>query len=557
MRVALVQFDSWVGGISENLLRIETLIRRESRNADLFVLPELSLVGYPPRDLLAYPHILKAEVDAVAQLQALSAQEKIGILVNHCEESEKSLKGLWNCATLFDSGKNLGNIRKQRLPFYDIFEEERFFSPYTENQKNLEFRGTSLGVFICEDAWDEIAAFGKKDLRKHSLPSQVLTRLQTADLLINISASPFYLGKIERREAIFQKFASELKKPLLYVNSVGAQDDILFDGRSFALDARGKVLGRAACFVEDLLIADIKTEKVETRVPTKTISNPWEELALGIQLGIRDYVEKTGFQKVILGLSGGIDSALVALLAARALGPENVQAVSIPTKFNSAETKKDARDFAQALGIQFQEISIQPMVDLFTSTLKISDQGLTHENLQSRIRGVLLMALSSQNRTLLLAGGNKSELAMGYSTLYGDLCGALLPIGDLYKTEVYALARWLNDEKTVFPASMLERAPSAELAPNQKDSDSLPEYPILDTYLTDFVENQAREALKWVGFPEPSLKGRDLFIRHAAQEFKRRQTAPVLKVHQRSFGAGWKMPVVKALLPENLRKKTP
>ncbi len=554
MRFALIQMNSWVGGVADNQARIEKILTENSNSSDLFVLPELALVGYPPRDLLAYPHILKSEAEAVSELARLSKKLGIGLLINHCEEGDGARKGLWNAATLFEKGQKVGSVRKQRLPYYDIFEEERFFSPYRGPQDDLMFRGIKLGVFICEDAWDEVLAFGKNDRRRHSEDSACLPRLRNADIIINVSASPFYLEKSAQRELLFLNLAKKLRKPLLYVNSVGAQDDVIFDGRSFASDSNGKILARAAAFREDILFFDSLQNSAQTQSSSLAIEPKWPELKEAICLGIRDYAAKTGFKKLLLGLSGGIDSALVCYLACESLGAANVIALSMPTQFNSEETKEEARTFAKNLGISFQELPIQDSVDHFVKVLGLGP-GLTLENLQSRLRGILLMATSAEKQALLLACGNKSELAMGYSTLYGDLCGALLPIGDLYKTEVYGLARWINESenRSVFSEALLLRAPSAELAPNQKDSDSLPEYSVLDSYLEDFIENQARQAYQWKAFPSPELNGPDLFRRHASQEFKRRQSPPVLKLHQRSFGSGWRLPIAKAHQPDQKR----
>ncbi len=553
MKVALLQFNSLVGGVAQNLEKISKKIREISSVADLLVLPELALLGYPPKDLLALPHYLAAEEAALMDLAKLSGELKMGILVSHCERSVEAPKGLWNSATLFDKGQNLGSVRKSRLPFYDIFEEERFFSPYEKTQSNIFFRGKQLGIYICEDAWDDFLGFGKNDRRHHPTHNSSIARLKEADLIINLSASPFCVGKSFQRHELFQKTAKLLGKPLLYINSWGAQDDIIFDGRSFAVDSEGQLIAEAKAFAEDVLMVKPfeKNPAAEIQVPER-----WTEISDALILGVRDYAQKSGFKKIILGMSGGIDSALVCWIAAKALGPKNVIAVSMPTQFNSAETRSDAASISKNLRVEFREIPIQDSVDLYAKTLQIPNSGLTFENLQSRVRGTILMALSNESGALLLACGNKSELAMGYATLYGDMCGGLLPIGDLFKTDVFGLCRWINqqlnqqknqlDNLAPFPDSIITRPPSAELAPGQKDSDSLPDYSILDAYLEDFIEDQGRHAIEWKNFPDPKTNGHDLYKKFARQEFKRRQAAPILKVRTRSFGSGWHMPLAKS-----------
>lgn len=555
LRICILQLNPLVGDITHNLSQIRRAIEKDPRRADLYVTPELALVGYSPRDLLSLPELLSAEAAALEELSHLSEQHGVGILVGHTETRSGPGKPLHNAATLFDGGLCLGRIRKRRMPYYDIFEEERFFESYEgEEQRPLIFRGAKLGIFICEDAWDEVRRYGKNDAGFSPYAELLGKQLAGSDLLINLSASPYAVGKIGRRHETFGRHALTHQAPLIFASCVGAQDEIVFDGGCFATDAAGLIVARAPRFVETELLAEFSVESRKLRsinaenLPVE--ANEWERVRQALTLGIADYVRKTGFKKVLLGMSGGIDSALVAALACEALGPENVLGLSLPSRFNSAETKNDARTICKNLGMEFRELSIEALLGSASATLALKESGLTYENLQSRTRGLLLMTVSAQESRLLLSTGNKSELAMGYATLYGDMCGALAPIADLYKSEVFGLCYWMQSRSEVFPCSILERAPSAELAPGQKDQDSLPDYAVLDTVLADLIENQNlnREANReFLSRCSNHTFERLTRVFHA-MEYKRFQAPPLLKVHARSFGAAWRMPLAKGVL---------
>lgn len=557
LKIALLQHNPKVADVKHNLDKLESMIRKESKKGfDLFVAPELALVGYSPRDLLSQPSLIQAEQDALDSIRRLSEELSVGILLGHTEKREGAGKPLFNSCTLFEKGYALGRIRKRRIPHYDIFMEERFFESARDlPQEPLSFRGFKLGLFICEDGWWEVKKYGKNDLAYPHWTDEIDAQLAKSDVLINISASPYNFSKYERRKEIFSKHALKHSTPLLFSTCVGAQDEILFDGPSFAMNTQGVLEFESKSFEEDVLRVEVsKNKKIRSidQLPIPLHEDPWDTFHQVLVLGIRDFVRKNSFKKIVLGLSGGIDSALVAYLAKEALGAENVLGVSLPTKFNSAETRSDARKLAENLGIEFREIPIGDLVSSAEKIMNVTPSGLVYENLQSRSRGLLLMTLSAQENRLLLTTGNKSELAMGYSTLYGDMCGALAPIGDLYKTDVFGMCHWIQSHLgSPFPESILTRPPSAELAPDQKDEDSLPEYAILDVILEDIIENQSlnKQALTIFANDVSKLSFDDIVKRLHSMEFKRYQAPPILKVHPRSFGYGWQMPLVKGFNP--------
>ncbi|MBS1983169.1 MAG: NAD+ synthase [Bdellovibrionales bacterium] len=554
MRFAILQLNPTVGDVPRNAAEIARLLRQNAQKADLFITPEQALIGYPPRDLLSQSWILDAEATALESLRALTAELGVGLLIGHCVRRTGPGKSLYNAASLFDSGQLLGCVHKHRLPGYDIFEDERFFAPAPGLSAPLKFRRAQLGISICEDGWDSVLAFGLRDVRVY--PKNDAKQIwANADLLINLSASPYGLDKRPAREDLFCALATRLGKPLIYANATGGQDDLLFDGASFVCDAQGKIIHQAPSFSPELLFAEWSPNQVSGGTGAQD-HQTLDELAKGLVTGLQDFVHKSGAQKVVLGLSGGIDSALCAALAAQALGPQNVLGVSLPSALTSDLSRHEARDVAQRLNIEFREIAIGPHIEQSRLLLGIEAKGLPFENLQSRTRALLLNTISNAEKRLLLSTGNKSELAMGYSTLYGDLCGALCPLGDLYKTEVYALSHHLNQRATARgvtePISKvtLTRPPTAELAPDQKDTDSLPDYSVLDAILRELIENGGQTFFKeegWDALLAPRFTVQGLRARYLGQEFKRRQAPPILKVHQRSFGYGWHVPVAKGL----------
>lgn len=555
IRVCVLQLNPLVGDVLHNFSQIRRAIEKDPARADLYVTPELALVGYSPRDMLAYPQLLSAEAEALKELAILSQQHGIGILVGHTETRSGIGKPLHNAATLFDSGLCVGRIRKRRMPYYDIFEEDRFFESYEgDDQRPLLFRGIQLGIFICEDAWNVVTRYGKNDTGHSPYEDLIQQQLAGADLLVNLSASPYAIGKLQKRRQAFADHARAQAVPLVFASSVGVQDEILFDGGCFVMDSVGEVVAEAPRFGEAEILAsfDLETHCVQnlSSESSAPLTSGWARLHAALCMGLGDYVRKSGFKKVVIGLSGGIDSALVAELACSALGAENVLGISLPSRFNSSETRNDARTLAEKLGMEFRETPIESLLHAVKETLHVKETGLTYENLQSRCRGIMLMTVSAQEARLLLATGNKTEFAMGYATLYGDMCGALAPIGDLYKTEVFGLCHWIQSQKSCFPPSILSRAPSAELAPGQKDQDSLPEYAVLDAILEDMIENQNLNHKQSKEFLEAcsEYSFERVLKTFQAMEFKRFQAAPILKVHARSFGASWRMPIAKGLL---------
>lgn len=548
MRLAVLQMNPKVGDVPGNCAQLQKKITEHKDRADLFVVGEQALLGYPPRDLLSFASVLAAEEHALRELQQFTAKLGKGLLLGHCERRQGAGKPLYNAATLFDSGKLMGRVRKCRIPAYDIFEEERFFEPWTGGpQAPLNFRGLQLATVVCEDSWRTVSAFGPQDVRTYTLAPTAPA--QGAHLCVNLSASPYSLHKRPLREDLMRAQAQRAHCAFLYVNCVGGNDDILFDGASFLVNADGNILGQAHIFAEDVLVIEFANNTWKPIDPKPALPfEAWAELQAGLQIGIGDYVRKSGFERVILGLSGGVDSALCAALATKALGKENVLGVSLPSAFTSELSRRTAKELAQGLGIEFRELDLSASIEAQQKLLKLPATGAASENLQSRMRGLSLMAIANQEERLLLTTGNKSELAMGYATLYGDMCGALNPLGDLYKTEVYGLAQLMNrDPSTPVPTETLTRAPSAELAPAQKDSDSLPPYEILDPILVDWIEHQGElhypEA--WAKILAPRFTLESLRKKFHANEFKRYQAPPILKVHSRSFGSGWHMPLAK------------
>jgi NAD+ synthetase len=558
LKIAVLQHNPIVADVKANFEKLQSMIHAEMKREsfDLFVAPELALVGYSPRDLLSQPQLLKQEQEALEAMRVLSQELNVGILLGHTERHEGTGKALFNSCTLFDNGYCLGRIRKRRIPHYDIFMEERFFESARDlPQKPIPFRGFKLGLFICEDGWWEVRKFGKNDAWSTPWAQDMDSQLAGSHLLINLSASPFEFSKYDRRKNIFARHALTHQAPLIFSTCVGAQDEIIFDGPSFVMNSQGEVHFESKSFVEDVLrirVCEDKSVQSLDAASAPTPKNSWETLFNVLTLGIRDFVRKNKFEKVLLGLSGGIDSALVALLAKEALGAQNVLGISLPTRFNSQETRKDAAELAKALGIGFREISIESAVVSTQNTLQVPESGLVFENLQSRMRGLFLMTISAQENRLLLATGNKSEFAMGYSTLYGDMCGALAPIGDLYKTEVFGLCHWIQQKMGApFPEGILSRAPSAELAPHQKDEDSLPPYPVLDVILADMIDNQFlnKKMLEPFARNTSKISLEEIEKRLHHMEFKRFQAPPILKIHSRAFGYGWQMPLVKGYPP--------
>ncbi|MEZ4814707.1 MAG: NAD+ synthase [Bdellovibrionota bacterium] len=543
MRIALLQMRSIVGQIQWNCSKVKAALDRAQKDKiDLVVTPELALLGYPCDDLLSFQFTYEKEQSALKELQAYTQKTGVALLVGHTEKTESSW--FYNCASLFESGQCLGTIRKERLPSYNIFNEARQFIAFSGTQPLLSFRGKKLGISICEDDWDEVNAYGSTYPRKYPCPGPAFKDERSqCDIHINLSASPFESSKAHTREKAFEALATKMGKPFLWVNRVGAQDAAIFDGQSSVYDP--KLCLQAKSFEEDFLVWD---ESLPAKKMAHNSSDwpqlTWSYLENALCLGIRDFIHQSGSQKVLLGLSGGIDSSCVAALCAQALGPENVTGVSLPSNITSELSKQLAKEHAKKLGIHFKEISIEKSIETLSKEAELSPGTLAYENIQSRIRGVILMAESNSTGALVMACGNKSEYATGYGTLYGDIAGALAPIGDLFKSEVYGLCHFMNRNEKVFADELLARPPTAELAHNQKDTDSLPHYAILDAFLYELLERQGHAFIDrdWSTFLR-NTTAPELLKKVLGSEFKRFQAPPILRVSNWAFGKSWSMPI--------------
>ncbi len=549
MKIALAQQNPTVGDFQQNVSRMVEMARRAGElGARLVVFPELSTCGYPPADLIEKPEFLEASEAAASVLVMATRDSNLpALLFGSVLRSEKRPgKPARNVAVLCDGGEILLVQQKMLLPFYDVFDEQRYFEP-GESQSLVTLDGETLAITICEDAWNDKGFWPDRMYRDdpvERLMAQRTAEGSRATVLLNISASPYWEGKLQVRREMMAGRARKHGVPGAIANQVGVNDSLLFDGASFALGREGEVVASAAAFGEDLVLFDSECDTATAVAPLPSnIEADWQALVLGV----RDYVHKTGFTKALVGLSGGIDSAVVAALAVEALGAANVMGVGMPSGYSSSGSIDDARELAANLGIQFELLSIADGFDSLQGTLHPlfhgTEFGLAEENLQSRLRGVLLMALSNKFGHLVLTTGNKSEMSVGYCTLYGDMVGALAVIGDVWKTRVYQLAHHANREREVIPQNTISKPPSAELRPGQLDTDSLPPYEVLDPILQAYVEryqsadNIAREqhvsletVTKVLGLVERS-------------EYKRQQAAPVLKITRKSFGSGRRFPI--------------
>ncbi|CRX37658.1 NAD+ synthase [Estrella lausannensis] len=541
MRILIAQINPVVGNLKENKRKIlEGIHAARENGCSLAVFPELALTGYPPEDILLLPQFIdevKKELKEIA-----GATQGIAAIVGLPRANAKPFgKPLLNSAAVLFEGKILGFQDKTLLPSYDVFDEMRYFDRAEERRVFLLF-GKKIAITICEDIWQHAAL--SKDV-SYPLDPVAEYANQNIDLLINLSASPFSQMKAERRIHVVQKAAKTLKVPALLCNQVGGQDSLIFDGYSVVCDAGGRLVRLGNGFQEDYMVWDSEVKADEL----VAAFDKTEETYKALILGLKDYFGKQGFKKAVIGLSGGIDSALVACIAVEALGKENVLGVSMPSRYSSEGSVKDAVDLAEALGIELRHVPIeepfQSFLDILSPEFKGKEPDVTEENIQARVRGVILMALSNKLGHIVLSTGNKSELAMGYSTLYGDLCGGLSVINDLTKRQVYQISRWINRERDIIPVSSLEKAPSAELRPNQKDSDSLPDYEIIDTVLEAYVHDHQSPDLiaKNHGYPKELVC--DLIRRIHRSEYKRRQSPPGLRVTDRAFSIGRRFPIVQ------------
>lgn len=534
MKIALAQINPTLGAFEQNAQKIVDFCERAHlMKADMVVFPEASLFGYHPMDLLELPWIVQ-EQEKYIQWIHKRIPKNLGVFIGAITMNPKKTgKLFWNSTLFLVSGQKAKIFGKQLLPNYDVFDEDRHIEP-SETKKNIfTYKGHKILVTICEDIWGWSFPNAPRFSLHRTNPLKEM-KVKGLDLIVNMSASPYTKSKYKNRNKVVKATSEHFKAPMVYVNMVGAQDELIFDGGSFAVNKKGKVTAQLSRFSEEISIFDLKTEKGHV----EKIEDSFKDLHHALVSGIREYVHKCGYQKVIIGLSGGIDSAVVACLATEALGSENVTTVMLPGPFTSRLSVVLAEQLAKKL--KTRHINL-PITDAYNAMLAgiekktgIKEFGLMNENLQARIRGVQLMALTNKEKSLLLGCSNKSELAIGYSTLYGDLCGALLPIGDLLKTEVYKLAEAINKETDLIPEEIIKRAPTAELRLNQKDQDTLPPYDELDKNVTDLIEHFKKPA---------NEKQKQVFAQTLKSEFKRWQAAPILKVSDHAFGRGRRFPV--------------
>ncbi len=560
MRLGLLQLNPTIGAFAVNR---ETLLSAYAaavaRGAEFLLAPELFLCGYPPRDLLLRDDFVEANLSALAE--TARGVGAVPLCVGFVDRNpDRPGRALRNAAAILQRGNIIWRTTKSLLPTYDVFDEDRYFEP-AKTVEPFAFNGRKLGITICEDIWNDEDFWPERLYRRDPVKELIA---QGAEIILNLSASPWHDGKERTRLEMLRRVAHDENIPLAQVNAVGANDELIFDGHSVALDASGKVLALGKAFAEEVLVVELNLSgsrgdeaqmKTGNAPESPHVSScdstfqPREELLFrALSLGIRDYVRKCGFKSVILGLSGGIDSALIAVLAADALGAENVLGVSLPARYSSSGSLTDAEQLARQLGIRYEVLPVEPVFNAVEAQLHELFAGTkpneAEENIQSRLRGVTLMALSNKFGGLVLTTGNKSEMAVGYCTLYGDMNGALAPIADVLKTDVYRLARWVNREREIIPSDSITKPPSAELRPGQQDQDSLPAYEILDAILDLYVvKNQGKAEIVARGFEAAVVN--DVVNKINFSEYKRRQAAPGLKVSPRAFGMGRRLPVAQ------------
>jgi NAD+ synthase/NAD+ synthase (glutamine-hydrolysing) len=548
MRISLAQIDTTVGDLDGNVAKILDFATCAQRDgAQLAVFPELALTGYPPRDFVEKDSFLDRTACALQSIVKRSAALEIAMVVGYVARTDHpSAIQAQNAAAVIHKGQVVFQQRKVLLPNYDVFDEARYFEPAL-SQSIWEFAGRRIALVICEDAWNDKQYWLRQRYRRD--PVEELIR-QHADLIVTINASPFNLGKRRQRHEMFESTAKRFHAPVVYVNQVGGNDQLVFDGSSFAVAADGHIAATGTSFSEDITYFDVDSGSGQQHA---NLADEDEAAFEALVLGTRDYIQKCGFRSVLIGLSGGIDSALVATIAVEAIGKENVIGVGLPGPYSSEHSLTDARDLADNLGIRFEVISINNGYAAMKETLQPLFAGLpadaTEENLQSRLRGMTLMALSNKFGSLVLTTGNKSELAVGYCTLYGDMCGGLAVISDVPKTMIYRLGRIGNARrvrmglKAAIPENTFTKAPSAELRPDQKDTDSLPEYDALDAILAGYVERyeSAAEIAKNASLPLELV--RDIIRKVERNEYKRQQAAPGLRITTKAFGIGRRFPI--------------
>lgn len=535
MRIAIAQINPTVGDLKGNIEKISREINRaKSLSSDLVIFPELSVIGYPPRDLI-YNVELAGSIERILKNSIIPLSYDIGIIIGSPSYDDN----IYNSALFFYEGRLFFRQDKMLLPSYDVFDETRYFKP-AKNISPITFKGERLGITICEDIWNDKDYWNR---RLYEIDPVEKLVLQGIDIIINISASPYHYGKKTLRIDMLTHIAKKYKKKIIYVNQIGGNDELIFDGSSLVIDEKGYIIWEGKSFEEDFGTIDLLDTSIKKSPDSivEDISSIYKALVLGI----KDYFAKTGFKKALVALSGGIDSSVVACLAVSALGKENVLGISMPSRYSSKESIIDAEILAKNLGIEFRIIPIEKVFSSFIETLNPDNRPLidmAEENLQARIRGNIIMFISNREGYLVLSTGNKSELAMGYCTLYGDMSGGLSVIGDLPKTLVYELARFINREKEIIPERVFKKPPSAELKPNQKDEDSLPPYNILDPIIKAYIEdNLPIDKIVKLGFDRELVES--VIKKIDSAEYKRRQSAPVLKITTKAFGMGRRMPI--------------
>ena len=545
MKIVLGQINSTVGDLPGNVrLMVDAARQAAAHKADVIAFPELSLTGYPPRDLVEKESFLARTAQSLDELAAATADLHLAIIAGYVSRSRVATgKQAVNSAAVLERGKIVFQQDKMLLPTYDVFDEGRYFLP-ADQQTICTLGGTRVAVTICEDAWND-KQFWERPLYQRD-PVQELVQ-SGAQILISINASPYHLGKREMRRELFQATAQRYRMPVAYVNQVGGNDHLVFDGSSFAMDAAGNVIASAASFEDDLVLVDTVTGEGDQH---QNLPLECEAVYQALVAGTRDYIRKCGFRKVLIGLSGGIDSSLTAAIAVDAVGKENVTGVGMPGPYSSEGSVTDARAMADSLGIRFEMATITGVYDRFLEVLHplfhCAAADVTEENVQSRLRGMTLMALSNKTGALVLTTGNKSELAVGYCTLYGDMCGGLAVISDVPKTLVYELSRVANKRhNNAIPESVFSKPPSAELRADQKDTDSLPEYDVLDRILKGYVEDtqSPRQIAAELNVNVDLV--RDIINKVDRNEYKRQQAAPGLKVTTKAFGMGRRFPIAQ------------
>ena len=567
VRIGLIQHNPVVGDVETNREQLwEAIETHRNEGVDLFVTPELALLGYPPRDLLHHEGVIAAQQEAISWLTEETTDSPPVLLGAAVRSNQEAGPPLNNAALVLADGELAARYDKRLLPTYDVFDEHRYFAAGTK-ARTTQITGATVGLTVCEDAWHDTVINGR---RRHSKNPLAETAEMGADIIITPSASPFSLGKPTRRLERFVNHAKTTASAVVFVNQVGANDDLIFDGNSFVIDERGTVIHKSDGFTTETAVVDVPVTATEPPSNKNTLSQPGTELSSlttgdvsqlrdALTLGIRDYFEKTGFKRAIVGMSGGIDSSVATALAVDALGSENVHGVTLPSGITATQSVTDAQTVANRLGIEFDNIPISDCVSAVESGLE--DAGLplrelTKENIQARIRGDMLMALANDHDALVLTPDNKSEAAVGYCTLYGDTVGALAPLGDCYKTQVYELADSLNEQppkaagsetepenspEDIIPDRILEKPPTAELRADQTDEDDLPAYDVLDPLLNSVIEHRLSGEQIHADFPEDIV--RESISRLAQSEFKRQQSPPVLRISKKAFGQGWEYPI--------------